>query len=581
MKRVKSDWLYFLLLAIASAGIFWYYAQNVSGVTELRELPDTFGYLANAAYFSGTDWANATNLFYGYGYSLWLIPLFWLCDMGAAIIHRALLINVAFIVCIFWALVWILHHFFPDVSKYIHLVIAGALCLYPYLMKSSLTVWCESLLSLVVLLSAIFAYQALETQKIRYFIILGILLPYCFFVHARSVVFLAIFVTMFLVALWKNQTPWRNVCGFIIVGVVVFLYGYYIKQQLIVNVYNSQLQEYLLNNSSTEQGVGNLLRIPEMVGKIVESITTEFPEFIFSLFCKIFYLFVGTAGLFWVGVAYGFRILWRSIKSKSKISGKTFVMASFAVSTIVMLVAVSINLIGYRDDANYYFYGRYSEFLVFLPSAIGAAHLVEKKGKIRESLGTLILFLISLIFVYNLGMVVHTGTIRYDANGVPALSYGLLEIGDYRSMVTFYFGEAIFCFCIVMAINQNKFARYLIPLALFVNPNINNQVIADNIIASDQLISYENDVAEYIYVNNPDSPIYYLNSEGTCYPTVYTGLQGVLGTKKLNIIADRDANLIEKGAIVIAPWGNVLEEKRSDVVLLMLSDRYFIYYVVK
>lgn len=578
MKKIKEEWLYILLLVIASMGIFWYYAQNISGVTELRELPDSFGYLANAAYFSGTDWANATHLYYGYGYSLWLIPLFWLYDMGAAIIHRALLINVMFIVCIFWALTWILRHFFSNVSKYISLMIAGALCLYPYLMNSSLTVWCEILLSLVVLLCAIFSYQALETQKTRYYIVLGALLPYCFFVHARSVVFLAIFVAMFLVALWINKTSWRNVCGFVITGIVVFLCGYFIKQQLIINVYNSQMREYLLNDPSIGKDVGNLLRISDISRKIIGAITNDFPKLIYSIFCKAYYLFVSTAGLFWVGIVYGIRSLWMGLKNKSKISGKTFVEASFAIGTIVMLVAVSVNSYGV-DDARYFFYSRYYEFLVFLPTAMGAAHLIEERKKIWKSLGILALGVVSLAFVHYLGNVVSIDTIYFDSSRLAALSYGFLEMGDYQSIVTFYFVVAIVGFCIVIVFNQNKIARYLIPLVLLVNPIINNQAIADNILSADRQNPYENGVAEYIFTNNPDSTVYYLNGEGTYYSTVYAGLQGVLGTKKLNIIADRDTDLIEKGAIVIAPWGNVLEEKRSDVVLLMWSDRYFIYCV--
>jgi hypothetical protein len=55
----------------------------------------------------------------------------------------------------------------------------------------------------------------------------------------------------------------------------------------------------------------------------------------------------------------------------------------------------------------------------------------------------------------------------------------------------------------------------------------------------------------------------------------------VLGTKELYVIADRDAELMEKGSLVIAPWGNILEEKRSDTILLLWTERYYLYYIIK
>jgi hypothetical protein len=88
----------------------------------------------------------------------------------------------------------------------------------------------------------------------------------------------------------------------------------------------------------------------------------------------------------------------------------------------------------------------------------------------------------------------------------------------------------------------------------------------------------EQKVAEYIFANYPDAPVYFLNGEGNYYVTVYTGLQGVLGTKELHVIAERDADMIEKGSLVIAPWSNNLEALRSDATLLMTDD-YYIYQI--
>jgi hypothetical protein len=579
MKKWRENRIYILLIIMISSALLFYYVRNISGVKELNELVDSFGYLSNAAYFSGTKWVHAINLYYGYGYSLWLIPLFWIYDTGIAIIHRALLINVMFIVGIFLTLVWILRRFFAESNKYIHLVIAGALCLYPSLMKASLTVWCESLLPFVVLLCAIFAYQAIEKQKTLYFILLGIMTPYVFFIHARSVVFLAIFLGMFVVASLVNKIPMRRLAVLVVTGIIVFALGYYVKHLLIQEVYTSELRSYLLNEVSGEDNVGNLLSISGIVDAFKVSISNSFVKFVYAFFCKVFYLFIGTAGMFWVGVVYGIRSLEHAIKNRAGVSGKTFVMSSFAIASLVMLVAVTVNCSSYESDVRYYFYGRYYEFLVFLPTATGVAHLVEKRNHLWKFLGSAVLGIASFGIVYGLRNLVSPEKCVFDSCRWAAFSYGLVNINDYGTMLKYYFAAALIGFCIAIVLNRSKYVRWLIPLVLLLNPIINNQVIADRLIEDDESGAYEQEIAEYIFVNNSEATVYFANDEEGYYTIVYTGLQGVLGTKELHVIAERDADRMEKGSLVIARWGNTLEEKRSDLILLLRTDRYYLYYI--
>jgi hypothetical protein len=581
MKKIREEGFYGVLVLVVSFVILFYYTRNISGMSELYELPDSFGYLANAAYSSGTDWAHVTQLYYGYGYSLWLIPLFWMYETGIEILHRALLINVVFIVGIFLALVWILRRFFPETNKFVHVILAGALCLYPSLVKASLTVWCESLLPLAVLLCAIFAYQAIETKRTVYFFLLGGMMPYTFFIHTRSVVFLAVFLSLFVVACLANKIPMRSFAVFMVTGIIVFVLGYYVKQVLIQEIYTSELRSYLLNDSSVDLSVGNLLGVSDIVNAIKVSIENSLVKFVYAFFCKVFYLFIGTAGMFWVGVLYGIRSLVHAIRTREGLSGKTFVISSFAIASFLMLFAVTVNCSSYESDMRYYFYGRYYEFLVFLPSAIGAAHLVAQRKKLWEYLGCTALGLCSFWFTYNLRNVVSMEMCEFDTCRMAAFSYGLLEIQYgrlyFQPMIKYYFVAAMIGFCVAIVLNKSKYVSWLIPLVLLINPIINNQTISDTLIAIDKANASNQEIAEYIFANNPDATVYYFNEEGTYYTIVYADLQAVLGTKELHVIPARDADLLEKGSVVIAPWSNTLQEQRSDATLLMSGKQYYVY----
>ena len=59
------------------------YGSNIKNINTVWELADEAGYLCNAAYLSGTDWSDvATTIpYYGYGYSIVLIPLFFYAKM--------------------------------------------------------------------------------------------------------------------------------------------------------------------------------------------------------------------------------------------------------------------------------------------------------------------------------------------------------------------------------------------------------------------------------------------------------------------------------------------------------------------
>ena len=68
----------YLIVFLLGVLIFVLYGSNVKNIYTVWQIGDEAGYLMNAAFFSGHDWSGIYEVipYYGYGYSLLLIPFF-------------------------------------------------------------------------------------------------------------------------------------------------------------------------------------------------------------------------------------------------------------------------------------------------------------------------------------------------------------------------------------------------------------------------------------------------------------------------------------------------------------------------
>ena len=234
---VESRKFTWFLLAMGALVILVYYVRKVPMIYAVWELMDEFGYLADAAYLSGNKWPFVTNFYYGYGYSLWLIPLFWIFDSGIAIIRGAIVINVLMTVALFFVQYALLSKVCKDVNRNMLVVCSFVLCFYPYIVASELKVICEVLVTLTIWLCGLLFYQALDTKKWYYFILMSLCAVYSFFVHTRSFVFGGVLVgTMLLLFLFRSIN-WKQLLIASVTAVVALVIGFGIKNQVIQNVY--------------------------------------------------------------------------------------------------------------------------------------------------------------------------------------------------------------------------------------------------------------------------------------------------------------------------------------------------------
>ena len=97
LRKIKENKYFSVVFFGAILGIIYF--SNVHNIFVVWEIGDEAGYLGNAAWMAGYDWSSTREVlpYFGYGYSLLLVPFFYLCDNGVMLIQAAVCINI---VCI-------------------------------------------------------------------------------------------------------------------------------------------------------------------------------------------------------------------------------------------------------------------------------------------------------------------------------------------------------------------------------------------------------------------------------------------------------------------------------------------------
>ena len=358
-------------------------------------LADEFGYLGNAAFLAGYDWSAlmAGSPYYSYGYSLLLVPLFWLFDSPLRIYQTALINNAVVVSSIVIPAYCLSRHVAPKLRSSTRLLAVLAVSCYPsYLVYSNLA-WAESLYT------AIFWWMVLAFLKIGRWsdrraipIGTGCFLGYIVMVHPRGLVVVAVAVVVVLVA-WLRCLIRRG---------TVWSFGAGLTGSLVIHVF---VQQYFRNQLWGGQIVGNTL---SSVGIQLRSLLDSGDSLLRAGQVGIgqaFYLGAASYGLAFLGAGVVGTSLW-SMFSRGRgdspgrdaspspagrlESGLLFIGLSAAASFVLSVVYLAR---GVRLD--HFIYGRYSEAVVGPLVLIGILSLIcglkTRANMVMCSFGLLVL----------------------------------------------------------------------------------------------------------------------------------------------------------------------------------------------
>jgi hypothetical protein len=178
-------------------------------------LIDEFGYLGNAAYFAGYNWSEILSQFhfYGFGYSLLLVPLFFLLDDPNHIYMGIMIFNALTASAIVFVAYAAGRRLFPKLSASAHLLSALAVSLYPAYLVYSNMAWPEVFFAFLFWLSFLsFLVLGHGTKGAYSFALTGILIGFIYMVHPRGLSVVAAASLTILAALYVRFDVRKRIC---------------------------------------------------------------------------------------------------------------------------------------------------------------------------------------------------------------------------------------------------------------------------------------------------------------------------------------------------------------------------------
>lgn len=569
MEWKKSDWF---IMGLGTLIIVCFYMMVIPKIYAVWNLVDEYGYLANAAYLSGTGWEAMTNFYYGYGYSLWLIPFFWICSGGITIIRGAMVVNTIFIVLLFWIQYLLMSKIYKGMNRKMIALISFALCFYPYLVVSNWKVVCECLLTLMIWICGLVLYQALDTGKWYWYALLGLAVVYTFFVHIRAFVFCIILLFAVGVMFLQKKVSVKNLLILIITSGVLLILGTMLKNHIIDVMYTN------IPGGVAAEEIGNTLTISYILEKFIgffrELSIVEFD----SLACKVFYLFVATAGILPLGIYAVMKDSIQTWRREKELTKESIIQLMYAVAVLGMVVALVVNPMGEGEGTGYYFYARYYEYLMGPAIFAGAAYCMSKKLRVSEILGLVAVLAFFSWFatdiadyfeIYEHEVYVHTGH-------MPAISYIVQFYNWFEKVIEVGAKVTVVALLLLFVVAQLKKLRWCIPiglLALFMLSNIWNIKFIVKI-NGDNLAEYQ--VANYVYQNYDVDEICFLNKD-TNDLLAYTKIQSLLGPVKVNVVDPKDVHQIQENDLVVTSAFNSYVEELEDHEMVWAYGCYEIY----
>lgn len=355
---------YYIIVLIASMIVLFLLSiLFINTDYALNNVSDEYGYLSNAAYLAGKDWNQLTSFgsaYYSYGYSLILVPFFWLFDDFTMIYRAAMGLNIFFLLLGFYFAVLCTKKIFKTINTTLVVIANLATVLYTANIVFAKWIWGESLLYLLYWI-VIYLLQKIEaTNKIHTVILLIITLTYMWTVHQRALVVIIAtiiyFGTKFLLGGGKIQNIHaKKVCLMICAMCIMIYISLMGKQYIQNNLYYNEALSGMNNMTGIVNSVFGYISWQGIKTFINGSIGKTF-YFIFST------LFVGCYGI-WFCLKSTYNTL-RLYKQKNNENARETYLPLFFL--LCLIGGGLLNVIFTMSDYTRHdllIYGRYMEWL--------------------------------------------------------------------------------------------------------------------------------------------------------------------------------------------------------------------------
>ena len=339
-------------------------------------LADEVGYLGNARYLAGA--ADLPDMqgsqFYHFGYSLFLLPAFWLFTDPGSIYQAALAINALLISALLFPLYWILTSFarLPAAAAR---WIGFACCLYPSLLLYSNFAWAENaFVPLYATAVALFG-RYLTSRSIRDALLFSLVASALYTVHPRALPILAVILVYLLLLAVLRAIPLVH----------LLLSGAAMATVLgVTRLVNHHLKAIAWAGSGEVSAA-------KLAGRLVPG--DDFVALLERAAGQLLYLALSSHGLFLVGLVVMIGLVVKALASRplGRVLGEPgtgvpiFILTT---ATAVFLTACTLKLYALHGPRGLrgaeFIHGRYNEAFGVLAIAFAAADLWRRRLDWRQ-----------------------------------------------------------------------------------------------------------------------------------------------------------------------------------------------------
>ena len=330
---------------------------------------DEFGYLANAAFLAGKDWSGITPIspYYSYGYSILLVPLFWL-DLTPEIMYKIIIIMNVFFYLISYILSFIcFRKIFGSINNNKIALFCSIVMFYGAYLFNSHMVWVEAFIYMLFWIALYLLISLMNSANLFKSLLFAVTLIYMYVVHQRAVGIVCCGILIMILLLISKKITLTQFFAFVITIALCFVLQTILKDYVTSQIWNQPIVSSLADLN--DYG-GQILKILDILTSPV-----AFFKVVRGILAKYLYLIISSASIIVFGLVYCIKNIIQYIRNKDNLP----VIEIFCFLSLLASITISSIFFYQSQRLDTIIYGRYSEFVLAPLLIFGLYELSQTK----------------------------------------------------------------------------------------------------------------------------------------------------------------------------------------------------------
>jgi len=575
--------------------------RNIGTLNNIWILNDEFGYWSLAATFAGKDWGGLIPYtpYYAWGYSLLLVPLFWMFSDTVLLYKAAIVLNALLLAGCYGISVLVGKKLLPELKEGILRFFCFAVCFYPNTMVQTQGAWTEVLLIFLFWLAVYTLINVSEKVTLINSVAFAFILCYMYSVHQRTLGILLAGVITYSILLLSRHIPKRCFWSFIF----VFAGGI-----LLISVCKSNIKSELWSvpqiPSTVMSVVGNEVKntvsslsnandYGSQIHRALQIFTFDGAKnFIFGLMGRFYYLMICAGPIMLWTSLYLYRqskdIVLKIVKKDiSKVTNVQWCIC-FMILSLVSSVAICIISMNYKVRYDAPFYSRYFENTLSPFILIGLTTLYMDMDRIKKYISYLVLLLLSMIASIQIIKDVPAPSFF---NSICATSLGRYLNADnviVGILIATTVAAVVSVFLIILFYNRRSDSIYRVGISmigiliLLGYWGLSIHSLDWQYASQRESIQHDIDHIAQVVQKYPESSVYYIrDGEYDTYGRNAKFIQYLIPNRKIEVINYEDISYYKeklKRVIILVDTGNeTLNDVKKQNTLIQETDLLTIY----